>query len=111
MLARGARLTELLKQPQFSPMPVEEQVISIYAGTKGYLDAIPVGKVGEFERRLLAELKSGSRRADEHPRHREMKPETEKTLVASWTASPRPSHKADGGPMAASRRCAGASTA
>src|ERR1700710_1446883 len=50
LLARGARLTELLKQPQFSPMPVEEQVISIYSGTKGYLDGIPVGKVGEYER-------------------------------------------------------------
>ena len=41
LLARGARLTELLKQPQYSPMPVEEQVISIYAGTKGYLDKYP----------------------------------------------------------------------
>ena len=50
LLARGARLTELLKQAQFSPMPVEEQVISLYAGTKGYLDAIDVGKVSEFER-------------------------------------------------------------
>ncbi len=57
LLARGARLTELLKQPQFSPMPVEEQVISLYAGTKGYLDGIPVGKVGEFERRMISELK------------------------------------------------------
>ncbi len=57
LLARGARLTELLKQPQFHPMPVEEQVISIYAGTKGYLDNLPVGKVGEFERRMISELK------------------------------------------------------
>ena len=40
LLARGSRLTELLKQPQFSPMPVEEQVVSIFAGTRGYLDAI-----------------------------------------------------------------------
>jgi F-type H+-transporting ATPase subunit alpha len=83
LLARGARLTELLKQPQFSPMPVEEQVISIYAGTKGYLDKIPVGKVGEFERRLLGDLRAP------HPEvlasirdSREMNGETEKALVS-----------------------------
>ena len=58
LLQRGARLTELLKQPQFSPMPVEEQVLVIFAGTRGYLDGIEVGKVGEFERRLVSEVKS-----------------------------------------------------
>ncbi|HEY4253100.1 MAG TPA: F0F1 ATP synthase subunit alpha [Roseomonas sp.] len=58
LLARGARLTELLKQPQFKPVPVEEQVIALFAGTRGYLDKITVAKVGEFERRLLAEIKS-----------------------------------------------------
>jgi len=60
LLARGARLTELLKQPQYKPVPVEEQVVSLFAGTRGYLDKIPVNKVGEFERRLLSELKSRS---------------------------------------------------
>ena len=40
LLARGSRLTELLKQPQFSPMPVEEQVVSIFAGMRGYLDKV-----------------------------------------------------------------------
>src|ERR1700709_2128582 len=49
LLARGARLTELLKQPQFSPMPVEEQVISIYAGTKGYLDKVEVKDINRCE--------------------------------------------------------------
>ena len=83
LLSRGARLTELLKQPQYSPMPIEEQVISLFAGTKGYLDNIPVGKVGEFERRMISELKvkepgvlAGIRDT------REMKPDVEKTLVS-----------------------------
>ncbi|MGG7463803.1 MULTISPECIES: F0F1 ATP synthase subunit alpha [unclassified Plantibacter] len=52
-LARGARLTELLKQPQYSPYPVEEQVVSIWAGTKGKLDEVPVEDVLRFERELL----------------------------------------------------------
>ena len=83
LLARGARLTELLKQPQFSPMPVEEQVISIYAGTKGYLDNIPVGKVGEFERRMISELKVREPTVLTSIREqREMKGDVEKTLVS-----------------------------
>ncbi|WP_420549024.1 F0F1 ATP synthase subunit alpha [Curvivirga sp.] len=53
LLARGARLTELLKQPQFSPLTVAEQVLSIYAGTKGYIDDIAVSDVGRFEAKLL----------------------------------------------------------
>ncbi len=83
LLARGARLTELLKQPQFNPMPVEEQVISIYAGTKGYLDKIPVGKVGEFERRMLSELKVREPGVLNSIREtREMKGDVEKALVS-----------------------------
>ena len=58
LLARGARLTELLKQPQYSPLTVEEQVVSIYAGTRGYLDGIAVSDVGRFETELLARIKS-----------------------------------------------------
>ena len=58
LLARGQRLTELLKQGQFSPMPVEEQVASIYSGTRGFLDNLPVGRVGEFERQLLDALRA-----------------------------------------------------
>ena len=53
LLNRGARLTELLKQPQFSPLKMEEQVVSIYAGVNGYLDALPVSKVRDFEEGLL----------------------------------------------------------
>ncbi|HEY1720140.1 MAG TPA: F0F1 ATP synthase subunit alpha, partial [Magnetospirillaceae bacterium] len=57
MLARGERLTELLKQPQYKPFAVEEQVAVIYAGTRGYLDPIPTAKVGPFQDALIAKLK------------------------------------------------------
>ncbi|MFD1704046.1 F0F1 ATP synthase subunit alpha [Methylopila henanensis] len=53
LLNRGARLTELLKQPQFSPLRVEQQVVVIYAGTNGYLDKLPIDKVRGFETGLL----------------------------------------------------------
>jgi F-type H+-transporting ATPase subunit alpha len=56
LLARGARLTELLKQPQYAPLQAEEQVCVIYAGTRGYLDAIAVADVGRYESELLARL-------------------------------------------------------
>jgi F-type H+-transporting ATPase subunit alpha len=55
-LARGARLTELLKQPQYSPFPVEDQVVSIWAGTNGKLDEVPVEDILRFERELLDHL-------------------------------------------------------
>ncbi|MEM7684822.1 MAG: F0F1 ATP synthase subunit alpha [Pseudomonadota bacterium] len=58
LLNRGARLTELLKQPQYSPQTNAEQVCVIYAGTQGYLDDMPVGKVGPFEQALLTELRT-----------------------------------------------------
>ena len=56
LLSRGERLTELLKQPQYSPMDVEEQVAVIFAGVKGYLDQIPTQKIGEFEQSLIQKL-------------------------------------------------------
>ncbi|MGZ5934692.1 MAG: F0F1 ATP synthase subunit alpha [Rhizomicrobium sp.] len=58
LLARGARLTELLKQPQFSPMPIEEQVVMLYAGVRGYLDKIAVNAIGRFESELLRSFRS-----------------------------------------------------
>jgi F-type H+-transporting ATPase subunit alpha len=58
LLARGARLTELLKQPQYAPVPVEEQVVSIFAGVNGYTDTIDINKVSEFETRLLEKIRS-----------------------------------------------------
>jgi F-type H+-transporting ATPase subunit alpha len=57
LLNRGARLTELLKQGQFSPLKIEEQVAVIWAGTNGYLDTLPVDKVRPFEAGLLALLR------------------------------------------------------
>jgi len=63
-LARGARLTELLRQPQYSPYPVEEQVVSIWAGTNGHLDEVPVPDVLRFERELLDSLKRNTKILD-----------------------------------------------
>jgi F-type H+-transporting ATPase subunit alpha len=56
-LERGARLVELLKQPQYSPYPVEEQVVSIFLGTQGHLDTVPVGDVRRFEQEFLEHLR------------------------------------------------------
>ena len=58
LLSRGARLTEVLKQDQYSPLPVEEQVVSIFSGVRGYLDPIAVGDVTRFERGLLDEVRA-----------------------------------------------------
>ncbi|MCW2652654.1 MAG: synthase subcomplex alpha subunit [Mycobacterium sp.] len=56
-LQRGERLVELLKQPQHQPMPVEEQVVAIFLGTRGHLDSVPVADVGRFEREFLEHLR------------------------------------------------------
>jgi F-type H+-transporting ATPase subunit alpha len=82
LLARGARLTELLKQPQFKPVPVEEEVLAIFAGTRGYLDDIPVGRIGDFESRMLSEIKSREPGIVESIRtDREIKKDTDAKLV------------------------------
>ena len=87
LLNRGARLTELLKQGQFSPLKVEEQVVVIFAGTNGYLDALPVGKVREFEQGLLLALRS------QHPEildairtSKELSKDTQEKLVKALDA-------------------------
>ncbi|MER9231363.1 F0F1 ATP synthase subunit alpha [Mesorhizobium sp. M0622] len=61
LLNRGARLTELLKQPQFSPLKVEEQVAVIFAGVNGYLDKLAVNQVGKFEHGLLSHMRSAGK--------------------------------------------------
>jgi F-type H+-transporting ATPase subunit alpha len=61
LLERGARLTELLKQPQYSPMLVEEQVAVIFAGVKGYLDKIAIADIGRFETGLLDTLRGSGK--------------------------------------------------
>jgi F-type H+/Na+-transporting ATPase subunit alpha len=83
LLARGARLTELLKQPQFSPVPVEEQVVVIFAGTRGYLDRVDIANVTRFEQLMLVELRGRHPEVLDAIRTRgEISDETEKTLVA-----------------------------
>jgi F-type H+-transporting ATPase subunit alpha len=83
LLARGARLTELLKQPQFSPMAVEEQVVSIFAGTRGYLDRIDTSAVTRFEAAMLGELRAKKPEILKSIRDkREVAADTEKDLTA-----------------------------
>ncbi len=81
LLSRGERLTELLKQSQYSPMEVEEQVAVIFAGVKGYLDQIPTQKIGEFEQALLQKLNTkGSKVLDSIRNDKAISDETEKSL-------------------------------
>jgi F-type H+/Na+-transporting ATPase subunit alpha len=58
LLNRGSRLTELLKQAQFSPLPFEEQTVSIFAGTNGYLDGIATDRVTEYEAEMLSWIRA-----------------------------------------------------
>ena len=58
LLARGARLTELLKQPQYAPYPVEEQVVVIFAGVNGFTDSIPVNQITTFEKKFISEFRA-----------------------------------------------------
>ena len=83
LLARGARLTELLKQPQFSPMAVEEQVVSIFAGTRGYLDKVEIAQVTRYEAAMLSELKARAPQLLPSIRDkRELTADTEKDLAS-----------------------------
>jgi F-type H+-transporting ATPase subunit alpha len=74
-LERGQRMTELLNQPQYEPVPFARQVMAIFAGTRGYIDDVPVDRVSEFERLLLRFLEQ------EHP-------ELEKSIVTEGVVSP-----------------------
>jgi F-type H+-transporting ATPase subunit alpha len=83
LLARGSRLTELLKQGQYSPLVVEEQVVVIYAGVKGYLDKIPEKSVVAFERSLLSKIRSTHKDILEAVRtEQKLSDESEKKLKA-----------------------------
>jgi len=82
LLARGARLTELLKQPQYQPLSVSEQVVSIYAGTHGYLDKIPTGDVTKYEAKLLEFARNEHKAVlDEIDSSGQLTEETEKKVV------------------------------
>ncbi|HQT66601.1 MAG: F0F1 ATP synthase subunit alpha [Rhodospirillales bacterium 20-60-12] len=83
LLARGARLTELLKQPQYHPLPVEEQVVSIFTGVRGYLDGVAIDKIGAFETQLMADIKIKSPDILNSIRDdQQIKPDVEKKLIA-----------------------------
>jgi len=85
LLARGQRLTELLKQGQFSPMPIEEQVCSLFTGTRGHLDNLPVARIGDFEARLLDALRAEGTILASIREKREIVKETEEKLRAFIT--------------------------
>jgi F-type H+-transporting ATPase subunit alpha len=83
LLARGERLTELLKQGQYAPLPVEEQVVSIFAGVRGYLDQVDVGDVTRFEHGLLSDIKAnGSGILTKIREEQELSETTDKELVS-----------------------------
>ncbi len=82
LLARGARLTEILKQNQYQPLPVEEQVVSIFAGVRGYLDTISIEDVTRFEESLLGEVRASGKKILEAIRSEgELSDKTEKKLA------------------------------
>ncbi|MBC6497142.1 MAG: F0F1 ATP synthase subunit alpha [Alphaproteobacteria bacterium GM7ARS4] len=81
LLARGQRLTELLKQPQYEPLPVEEQVAVIFSGVRGYLDSIPLADISSFEQALREELRrSGQSLLDDIRQAGQLSPAIEKRL-------------------------------
>ena len=83
LLNRGARLTELLKQDQFAPMAVQEQVVSIFAGVRGYLDRIDLNDVNRFEREFLSDMRANHGALLEEIRaSQEMSDESDKALTA-----------------------------
>ena len=83
-LERGARLVELLKQPQYSPMSVEDQVVAIFLGTKGHLDSVPVADVSRFETEFIEHLKaSGSSVLGDIKTSQKLSEETEEALVVA----------------------------
>ena len=91
LLARGERLTELLKQPQFSPLKVEEQVCSIYAAVNGYLDNIDVSKISSYEKGLLELINSSNKDIlADIQKELQISEKTEKklvTIIESYTKS------------------------
>ncbi|MBB2956887.1 F0F1 ATP synthase subunit alpha [Pseudoclavibacter helvolus] len=101
-LERGARLTELLKQPQYSPYPVEQQVVAIWAGTNGKLDLVPVDEILRFERELLEYLE---RNTDVLGRLRDsgkLEDDTLKAMADGVDAFSKTYLKNDGTPLVAS---------
>ena len=85
-LTRGERLMELLKQPQYTPYPIEEQVVSVWAGSKGYLDDVPVEKVHDWEARMLDYVRHNSKVLETIASTGEMDKDLEAELEATVSA-------------------------
>ncbi|NYF13388.1 F-type H+-transporting ATPase subunit alpha [Pseudoclavibacter sp. JAI123] len=101
-LERGARLTELLKQPQYSPYPVEQQVVAIWAGTNGKLDLVPVDEVLRFERELLEYLERNTDVLSLLRDSGKLEDETLKAMADGVDAFVKTYLKNDGTPLVAS---------
>jgi F-type H+-transporting ATPase subunit alpha len=85
-LDRGARLVELLKQPQYKPMTIEQQVMVIYAGTKGLLDDVPLNRIGEFQNKFLSYVDSSASQLRRGlAEKKELTPDLDKMLQAALT--------------------------
>ena len=83
LLARGARLTEILKQDQFVPYPVEEEVVALFAGVRGYLDKVEIADVTRFEAQLLDEIREkGADLLETIRQEKDLSEETEQKLTA-----------------------------
>jgi F-type H+-transporting ATPase subunit alpha len=97
-LERGARLVEILKQPQYSPYPVEEQVVSIFLGTQGHLDSVATGDVRRFEQEFLERLRSGDILAQIRD-GKDLPTELEERLVAAVKEFKQQFNGSDGKPV------------
>ena len=103
-LERGARLTELLRQPQYSPFPIEEQVASIWAGTNGKLDLVPVEDVSRFESEMLDYLKRNSTVLDDLRSSGKLEDETLKAMESAIDEFTGTFQKSDGKPLLSAGR-------
>ena len=85
-LDRGARLVELLKQPQYKPMPVDQEVFVIYAGTQGYMDDVPLNRIQEFQNGLLGYIDtSAAQMRQDLASKKELTPEIDAALKQAIT--------------------------
>jgi F-type H+-transporting ATPase subunit alpha len=98
-LDRGVRLRELLKQPQYSPYPVEEQVVSIFLGTQGHLDSVPVGDVRRFETEFLEHLRAQGTVLTEIRESKDLSDELVEKLVTEINDFKRQFNASDGKPV------------
>jgi len=105
-LARGARLMELLKQPQYSPFPVEDQTVSIWAGTTGKLDEVPVEDILRFESELLDFLRRNTKVLDVIRETNELKDDTVAELEKAVTKFKRTFATKGGAPLASNASAA-----